>query len=37
VASAHAEPDTPLVLIVRNKPHPAHVVEIPFVPHRYAR
>jgi aminomethyltransferase len=37
VASAHAEPDTPLVLIVRGKPHPAHVFETPFVPHRYAR
>jgi aminomethyltransferase len=37
VASAHAEPDTPLVLIVRDKPHPAHIVETPFVPHRYAR
>ena len=37
VASAHAEPDTPLTLIVRGKPHPARVVETPFVPHRYAR
>jgi aminomethyltransferase len=37
VASAHAEPDTPLVLIVRGKPHPAHVVEMPLVPHHYAR
>jgi aminomethyltransferase len=37
VASAHAAPGAPLTLIVRGKPHPAHVVEIPFVPHRYAR
>jgi aminomethyltransferase len=37
VAAAHAAPGTPLVLIVRGRPHPAHVVEMPFVPHRYAR
>jgi aminomethyltransferase len=37
VASDHATPDAPLILIVRGKPHPARIVEIPFVPHRYAR
>lgn len=37
VAAAHAEPDAPLTLIVRDRPHPARVVEVPFVPHRYAR
>jgi len=37
VASAHAGPGTPLTLIVRGRPHPAQVVETPFVPHRYAR
>jgi aminomethyltransferase len=37
VASPHGEPGAPLILIVRGKPHPAHVVETPFVPHRYAR
>ena len=28
---------TPLQLIVRDKPMPASVVALPFVPHRYAR
>jgi aminomethyltransferase len=37
VATAHAEPGTPLTLIVRDRPHPAHVAPMPFVPHRYAR
>ena len=37
VAAAHAAPGTPLTLIVRDRPHPAHVAETPFVPHRYAR
>jgi aminomethyltransferase len=37
VASAQAGPGTPLTLIVRGRPHPAQVVETPFVPHRYAR
>lgn len=37
VARAHAKPDAPLTLIVRGKPHPARIVETPFVPHRYAR
>jgi aminomethyltransferase len=37
VASAHATPGAPLTLIVRDRPHPAHVVETPFVPHRYLR
>jgi aminomethyltransferase len=37
VASAHAKRGAPLVLMVRGKPHPAKVAEMPFVPHRYAR
>jgi aminomethyltransferase len=37
VAAAHAAPGTPLVLIVRGRPHPAEVAPTPFVPHRYAR
>jgi aminomethyltransferase len=37
VAAAHAAPGTPLTLIVRDRPHPAQVVAMPFVPHRYAR
>jgi aminomethyltransferase len=37
VASPHAAPGTPLTLIVRDRPHPAHVAPMPFVPHRYAR
>ena len=37
VASAHAAAGTPLTLIIRGKPHPAEVVETPFVPHRYRR
>ena len=37
VAAAHAAPGTPLTLIVRDRPHPAHVAKTPFVPHRYAR
>jgi aminomethyltransferase len=37
VAAAHAAADTPLTLIVRDRPHPAHVAPLPFVPHRYAR
>ncbi len=30
-------PGTPLLLIVRDKPLPASIVALPFVPHRYAR
>jgi aminomethyltransferase len=37
VASEHAAPGTPLTLIVRNRPHPAQVVQTPFISHRYAR
>ncbi|HEX5079407.1 MAG TPA: glycine cleavage system aminomethyltransferase GcvT [Geminicoccaceae bacterium] len=37
VASPHARPDTPVLLIVRGRPLPARIVETPFVPHRYAR
>ena len=37
VASPHAAPDAPILLIVRDRQHPARVVETPFVPHRYAR
>ena len=37
VESAFAEPGTELNLIVRGKPLPARVVEMPFVPHGYAR
>jgi aminomethyltransferase len=37
VASANAAPGAALSLIVRGKPHPAQVAEMPFVPHRYAR
>ncbi|MGH6919582.1 MAG: glycine cleavage system aminomethyltransferase GcvT [Geminicoccaceae bacterium] len=37
VARAHAEPGMPLILIVRDKPQPAKVAALPFVPHRYQR
>jgi aminomethyltransferase len=37
VAREHAAPGTPVVLLVRGKEHPAQVVSLPFVPHRYAR
>jgi aminomethyltransferase len=37
VASAHAAPDTPLQLAIRGRPHPARVVKLPFVAHRYQR
>jgi aminomethyltransferase len=37
VARDHAAPGTPVVLLVRGKEHPAQVVSLPFVPHRYAR
>jgi aminomethyltransferase len=37
VDTAHAEPGTPVTLIVRGKKLPAQVVTMPFVPHRYAR
>ena len=37
VASAHAAPDTILQLAIRERPHPARVVKLPFVAHRYKR
>jgi aminomethyltransferase len=37
VAAGHAAPTTPLQLSIRDKPHPARVVALPFVPHRYQR
>ena len=37
VARAAAETGTPLSLIVRDKPQPATVADLPFVPHRYVR
>ena len=37
VETAFAGDDTPLDLIVRGKPLPAHVSPLPFVPHRYRR
>lgn len=37
VEAAHARLDTPVSLLVRGKPHPAKIVSLPFVPHRYFR
>lgn len=37
VASAHAEPGTPVSLIVRGNPIPGQVVRLPFIPHNYKR
>ena len=37
VRAEHAAPATPLQLLIRAKPHPAKVVALPFVPHRYKR
>lgn len=37
VAMAHAAPGTPVQLVVRGRPLPARIVELPFVPHRYQR
>jgi aminomethyltransferase len=34
---AHAAPGTPVQLIVRDKPMPAAVVQLPFVPHDFKR
>jgi aminomethyltransferase len=34
---AHAAPGTPVQLIVRDKPMPAAVVQLPFVPHHFKR
>jgi aminomethyltransferase len=35
VESAHAAPDSPIAVILRDKPIAARVVSLPFVPHRY--
>jgi aminomethyltransferase len=37
VATAHAKEGNRVQLVVRGKPLPAAVVDLPFVPHRYAR
>jgi len=37
VDAAHAAPGTQLTLIVRDKPLPARVAELPFVPNRFVR
>jgi aminomethyltransferase len=37
VESAHAVPGTEVQLVIRDKPQPARIVELPFVPHRYQR
>ena len=37
VEATHAAPGTQLTLIVRDKPLPARVVDLPFVPHRFHR
>ncbi len=37
VARAHAAVDTEVRLLVRDRPRPARVVALPFVPHRYHR
>jgi aminomethyltransferase len=37
VAAGHARAGTPVRLVVRGKPLPAAIVDLPFVPHRYAR
>ena len=37
VESAHAVPGTEVQLVIRDRPQPARIVELPFVPHRYQR
>ena len=37
VTAKHAAPATAVQLSIRGKPHPAKVVDLPFVPHRYQR
>jgi aminomethyltransferase len=37
VERAHAQAGTPVQLVVRDKPLPAQIVALPFVPHRYVR
>ncbi len=35
IEAAHAAEGAPLTLVVRGSPHPARIVPLPFVPHRY--
>ncbi len=37
VEAAHAHTGTAVMLVVRGAPRPAHVVDLPFVPHRYRK
>lgn len=37
VAASHAVPGSALQVVIRNSPHPARVVPMPFVPNRYFR
>ena len=37
VEAAHAAPDTPVDILVRDKPRPARVARLPFVAHRYVK
>lgn len=37
VAASHSAPGTPLHVIVRDRPRPVDVIEMPFVPHAYHR
>jgi aminomethyltransferase len=37
VAAAHAEPGTPVQLVIRGMGHPASVAPMPFIAHRYYR
>ena len=37
VDPAHAKPGTKIDLMVRGKPQPAQIIDLPFVPHRYLR
>lgn len=37
VEAAHAAPDTPVDILVRDKPRPARVARLPFIAHQYAK
>jgi aminomethyltransferase len=37
VAAEHAAPGTVVQLMIRGRPHPGRIVDLPFVPHRYRR
>jgi aminomethyltransferase len=37
VTADHAAPETAVQLMIRGRPHPGRIVELPFVPHRYRR